>query len=123
MNLDTGPRDASDYATELVQLLDTIGDPSLTAALSTSFLNTFLQEGKFNAVLELADRVIDSDESEQDRLGLISVAPLANALAVRGTARWFVGLPGWRDDFDRHSKLSPGSRLNSAPARFTSFTS
>jgi hypothetical protein len=35
----------------------------------------------------------------------MSVSPLANATAIRGTGRWWLALPGWREDF---GPLEPG---------------
>ena len=96
-----GTREASGLATELVQLLDSVGDDALTVALSVAFLNITLGGGKIVDVLELAQRVIELAESKPGEVDLISVSPLANAIAIRGTARWFLGLAGWREDFAR----------------------
>ena len=96
-----GTREASGLATELVQLLDSVSDDALTVALSVAFLNITLGGGKIVAVLELAQRVIELAESKPGEVDLISVSPLANAIAIRGTARWFLGLAGWREDFAR----------------------
>ena len=99
--LDGRSREALGLATELVQLLESVGDSFLTVSLCTAYLNTILAGGQIAAVLRLADRVVGLVEGNPREGELISVSPLANALAIRGTARWCLGLPGWRDDFDR----------------------
>ena len=104
MQLGGNSREASGLATELVQLLESVDDPALTVALSVAFLNVTLAEGKIVTVLELAQRVIELAESEPGQVDLISVSPLANAMAIRGSARWCLGLPDWRKDLARASE-------------------
>ncbi|MET0994612.1 MAG: AAA family ATPase [Mycobacterium sp.] len=99
--LDTGPRDSWPLATELAQLLESIGDPSLTVSLAAAPLTATLQGGKIAATLQLAERVIELTESEPTQGELMTISPLASALSLRGTGRWALGLPGWREDFDR----------------------
>ncbi|MFI5510665.1 ATP-binding protein [Mycobacterium sp. NPDC051804] len=99
--LDRGPREAKGFARELVAVLESINDPSLTVALSVATLNVILATGDIAMALRLSQQVIDAAKGETAEGELISVSPLANALAIRGTARWCTGLPGWRDDFDR----------------------
>ena len=114
--LEFGPRMATGHATELVRLLESIGDPNLTVALSVAYLNTLLQAGQLASVFKLASRVIQlSGGDEPGRRGLISVSPLANALAIRGTVRWCLGLPGWREDSDQAIKAA-----TAIPAEFRS---
>ena len=57
--LEVGPRQASALATELVRLLESIGDPELTVTLSMAPLTNNLQGGKISAALQWADRVKD----------------------------------------------------------------
>jgi len=101
VNLDAGPSEALPLATELVRLVESVGDPSLTVSLCVSYLNTILAAGEIVRVRELADRAVELAEGVTGGGELISVSPLANALAIRGTGRWCTGLPGWRHDFDR----------------------
>ena len=112
--LDARFRDASAYATELVQLLDSVGDPTLTLALSVSYLNIKLDGGMLREVLELATRVIELSDDQPDAADFMSVSPIANAMAIRGTARWMMGLRGWREDFagafEKASVISPQFR-------------
>lgn len=99
--LDRGPREAKGFTTELVALLESIDDPGLTVALSVASLNVILATGEITSALRLAQQVIDMADGEDAAGELISISPLANALAIRGTGRWCTGIPGWRDDFDR----------------------
>ena len=95
------PRESSGPATELVALLESIDDCSLTVSLSVAYLNTILAAGEMAHALQLAEQVIDLADDVSGASTLISISPLANALAIRGTALWCVGAQGWRDDFDR----------------------
>jgi adenylate cyclase len=71
----------------------------LNAALSVAYLNIKLDAGQFNETLELATRVIDFSGEQSGGAGLMSISPSTNATAIRGTARWAMGSPTWRDDF------------------------
>ena len=99
--LDVGTRESSRLATDLVSLVKSIGDPALIVGLSVAYLNVILAGGKFAEVIQLANRVIELTDGRPAGVDLISVSPLANAMAIRGAARWCLGSPGWRDDFDR----------------------
>jgi adenylate cyclase len=91
--------EAAVQASELVELIATVNDPTLTLALSVAYLNIKLDSGQFGETLELASRVIEFAEHRADGAPFISVSPAANAMAIRGSARWAMGLPGWREDF------------------------
>jgi adenylate cyclase len=82
-----------------VQLLESMDEPALTVALSIAYLNINHGAGKIREVLRLAERVIELAADKPSDVELISVSPLANAMAIRGTARWILGQPGWREDF------------------------
>jgi adenylate cyclase len=103
--LDGRIREASVLATELVALLESIDDPALTVSLSVAYLNIRLAAGEIRTVLQLAQRVIELADDETTEDGFISVSPSANAIAIRGTARWCLGLPGWREDFDHAFRI------------------
>jgi adenylate cyclase len=49
--------------------------------------------------LRLAQRVIDLADGDPTMGDLIIGSPLAIAIGFRGTARWCLGIPGWKDDF------------------------
>jgi adenylate cyclase len=106
--LDARFRPAAALATELVELLDSVGDAMLTTALAVSYLNIKLDGGQFEETLQLASQVIDFTDERTDDEPFISVSPLANALGIRGSARWSMGLPGWREDFLAASRAAAG---------------
>ena len=56
--------------------------------------------GEVAEVLRLSQTVIDLAEGDPTKGGFGFGSPLATALALRGAARWALGLRGWRNDFD-----------------------
>jgi adenylate cyclase len=59
-----------------------------------------IQSGHVAAAHQLAQRVIELTGGKPSLGELITVSPVASALSIRGTARWTMGSPGWRADFD-----------------------
>jgi adenylate cyclase len=104
-NLDAGPREASDRATELIRLLESLGDPELTVSLSIAPMTVSLQGGRIAAALRLAQRVIELTGGRPTQGELMTISPLASAMSIRGTGRWSLGLSGWREDFDRYFEI------------------
>jgi adenylate cyclase len=92
-------RKASRLATEHTTLLESIGDPTLTAGLSFAALTAKFEAGEMAEALRLAQRVIDVADGDPSAGDLIFGSPLAFELALRGAARWCLGIPGWKDDF------------------------
>lgn len=99
--LDVGPRPAAPMAAELIQLLESVGDPALTVSLSVAPLTASIQSGKIADATRLAQNVIDTTGGKPSLRELITISPVATALSVRGIAQWSKGLPGWREDFER----------------------
>jgi class 3 adenylate cyclase len=94
-------REASRLASEQMALLESIGDPTLTVGLASWAIPTWFDTGEIAAVLRWSQTVIDlagADSTKGASFGFGS--PLAVALASRGTARWWLGRRGWRDDLD-----------------------
>ncbi len=52
-------------------------------------------------VLRLAQHVIDLADGDPAMGNPLIGSPLAIALAGRGAARMYLGIAGWRDDFDQ----------------------
>jgi len=65
------------------------------------------QAGQAAESLRLAQRVIDLAEGDptKGRLGPIG-SPLAGAIMLRGSCRYCLGLPGWRQDLDQAIALA-----------------
>jgi adenylate cyclase len=91
-------REASRLADELVALLESVGDPTLTIALSLGVLTAKHESGEMTAVLQVAERIIDLVEGDPQKGGLFLGSPIALALAMRGNARLCLGIPGWKID-------------------------
>jgi adenylate cyclase len=88
-------------ATELNEQLESVGDPTLTVALSVPLMSPWVWVAQFSPVLAMAQRVIDLAHGDLGKGKMMTVSPLATAIAYRGLARCFMGLSGWKDDFAR----------------------
>uniref|UniRef100_A0A5Q5BGH6 Adenylate/guanylate cyclase n=2 Tax=unclassified Mycobacterium TaxID=2642494 RepID=A0A5Q5BGH6_MYCSS len=93
--------EASQLADELTVLLESIGDPTLTVGLALFPAAVKVQTGEFLEVNRCCDLVIELAHDDPVLGGYVIGAPLALALAIRCTAAWWLGRPGWRRDFDR----------------------
>ncbi|MGV0717934.1 adenylate/guanylate cyclase domain-containing protein [Mycolicibacterium sp. XJ662] len=92
--------EASQLAAEYVTLLESTGDAELTIALLMTPVLAKWNAGEISAAMRLAQRVIDLCDGDPTVGNLVIGSPLAMALALRGSARCCLGIPGWRDDFD-----------------------
>ena len=104
MNADR--REASRLADELVRLVESIGDPTMTAALSLGAMFAKHEIGEMAEVLRLAQMVIDVADGDARKGDLFHGSPLAYALAMRGVARLCLGIAGWKDDL--HDAIAMG---------------
>jgi adenylate cyclase len=93
--------EASRLADELVELLEAIGDPTLTVALSFAAMIPKHDTGELADVLRFAQLVIDLAEGDPAKGDVIFESPLTQAITMRGFARCCLGIAGWKDDFDR----------------------
>jgi adenylate cyclase len=94
-------REASRLADELVQLLEVIGDPTLTVALAYAAMIPKHESAEIADALRFAQLAIDLAEGDPAKGNLIFESPLTLATTVRGLARWCLGIAGWKDDFDQ----------------------
>jgi hypothetical protein len=82
-----------------MELLESIGDPSLTVGLGFVAFACWYDQGEFAQILRWSQTVIDLSGGDPAMgAGFGFGSPLAAALAFRGVARWWLGRPGWRDD-------------------------
>ncbi len=93
-------REASRLASEQMALLESIGNPSLTAQASFGAIGVKTQTGEMADVERWSQDVIDWAEGDATKGSLVIGSPLAVALALRGIARWWFGRDGWREDLD-----------------------
>jgi class 3 adenylate cyclase len=98
-------------ASEQIALLESIRDPTPIMGLAAIAFVSWLSVGEFGEVLRLSQTVVDlaaGDPAKGAGFGVGS--PLAIALAWRGTARWWLGRPGWRQDL--HDAVAMARRSN-----------
>jgi len=89
----------SRVASEQMALLESIGDPTLTMGLAVAAFANLFGGGEFGEILRWSQTVVDmagGDPAKGAGFGIAS--PLAATLAWRGTARWWLGRPGWPQD-------------------------
>jgi class 3 adenylate cyclase len=94
-------RDASQLADEIAVQVESIGDPSLTVGLSIAPIFMKGVVGEVAEALRWSQTAIDLADGDPTKGNFVFGSPLAMALALRGITRSALGLPGWRDDFDR----------------------
>ncbi len=90
--------EASQLASEAWALAESVGDPSLTVGLSTAAILAKAENSEFSDVLRWSQRAIDLADGDPSLGNFMVGSPLALAVAQRGNARFWLGLPGWRDD-------------------------
>jgi hypothetical protein len=92
-------------------LLESIGDPTPTMALVTTAFISWLGVGEFGEILRWSQTVVDLAAGDPVKGAGYGVgSPLAIASAWRGTARWWLGRPGWRRDL--HDAVAMARRSN-----------
>ncbi|GFG55178.1 cyclase [Mycolicibacterium agri] len=97
---------AARTANELLTLVESIGDPTLTVGVGVIVTAVKMVVGEIGEVLPWVDTLIDQADGDQTMGDYVIGSPLAWAYAIRSTARWWVGLPGWREDFDRAIEMA-----------------
>jgi adenylate cyclase len=91
-------REAAKVASEQSELLESIGDPTLTVALLFAAIYAKTQAGEMIEALRLSDRLIDLADGDPTKGDLIFGSPLSTAIAMRGHIKMCLGIRGWLDD-------------------------
>jgi adenylate cyclase len=91
-------REAAQVASEQSELLESIGDPTLTVALLFAAIYAKCQAGEMIEALRLSDRLIDLADGNPTKGNLIFGSPLSTAIAMRGHIKMCLGIKGWQDD-------------------------
>ena len=91
-------REAAATASEQSELLESIGDPTLTVALLFAAIYAKCQAGEMIEALRLSNRLIDLADGDPVKGNLIFGSPLSTAIAMRGHVKMCLGMPGWLDD-------------------------
>jgi adenylate cyclase len=99
-------REASEQASELGRLLESIGDPTLTLALSFAVMLAKHETAEMTDVLQWAEYAIDLAAGDPTKGNLILASPLTFAIVLRGVARWSLGMSGWRDGLDQGTEMA-----------------
>jgi hypothetical protein len=99
-------RDAARVATDCSLLLEKIGDQTLTLTLCAATANAKFQAGEVTEGLRLAQHAIDLAHGDPTIDNIVVGSPLALASGLRGSNRLALGIPGWRDDFDRATNMA-----------------
>ena len=90
--------EASRLASEAIALVESVGDPTLTVALSFAPLYAKLESAEWSDVLRWSQRVVDLADGDPSKGDFIVASPLAFAITSRAIVRYCLGRPGWRDD-------------------------
>jgi class 3 adenylate cyclase len=104
-------REASELASELMVLLEAIGDSTLTVALCFAPIVAKHETGELADVLRWSHAVVEMAGGDPTKGNLIIDSPLSLALGWRGIARASFGRPGWRNDFDLAFETARGSEV------------
>ncbi|WP_409428624.1 AAA family ATPase [Mycobacterium sp. SMC-11] len=92
-------REGSQLASQQMALFESIGDRSPTMGLAFIAFVNWLCMGEIDAILRWSQTIVDLAEGDPVKGANFGVgSPLAIALAWRGTARWWLGRPGWLQD-------------------------
>jgi class 3 adenylate cyclase len=93
--------EASQLASEAWTLIESIGDATLTVALSFPVIYAKGESAEFCDALGWSQAAIDLADGDPSKGNIMIGSPLATAFTSRGVARYCLGRPGWQDDL-RH---------------------
>jgi adenylate cyclase len=99
-------REASQLGAELTAVLQQIGDPALTVAAGISAVVAKYWTAEITELLRVADLVIDASGGDVTAGNLVVESPIIGGYALRGTARWCLGTPGWKHDLQASVALA-----------------
>jgi len=104
-------REAAQLSSQQMALLESIGDLTPAMGLVAIVFVNWLGVGEFGEILRWSQTVIDLAAGDPTKGAGFGVgSPLAIASAWRGTARWWLGRPGWRQDL--HDAVALARRSN-----------
>jgi hypothetical protein len=89
--------EASQFASEAMALIESVGDPTLTVGLSIAAIYAKGESTELCDVLRWSQGVIDLANGDPSKGDLIVGSPLALALTQRAFARYCLGRRRWRD--------------------------
>jgi len=102
-------REASQLASEVMTLIESVDDPTLTVGLSFAPIFAKVHSAEWSDVLRWSQRVIDLADGDASKGNFIIGSPLAVAFTTRAVARYCQGRPGWRDDLGHGLAMARGA--------------
>ena len=102
-------REASQLASEVMALIESVDDPTLTVGLSFAPIFAKVHSAEWSDVLRWSQRVIDMADGDASNGNFVIGSPLAVAFTTRAVARYGLGRPGWRDDLGRGLAMARGA--------------
>jgi hypothetical protein len=102
-------REASRLATDYVELLESIGNPTVMIAGAHPAIVAKCEAGEMGEALRLSQRVIELAAGDITRGGTLAGSPLTVANAMRGFVKCCLGISGWRHDAEEAMALARGS--------------
>ncbi|GBG38135.1 cyclase [Mycobacterium montefiorense] len=99
-------REAAAMAMEFATLVESIGDPAMTAGLFYAAAQAKWEVGEATECLQLAQRIIDVAHGDPTMGNFVIGSPLAWAITLKGAAGMFLGRPGWRQDLEEGIALA-----------------
>jgi hypothetical protein len=102
-------REASQLASEVMTLIESVDDPTLTVGLSFAPIFAKVHSAEWSDVLRWSQRVIDLADGDASKGNFVFGSPLAVAFTTRAVARYCLGRPGWRDDLGHGLAMARGA--------------
>jgi AAA ATPase domain len=99
-------REASQLASEVMALIESINDPTMTVGLSFAAIRAKAICAEWSDVLRWSQRVIDLADGDPAKGKLIVGSPLAFAITTRAMVRYCLGRPGWRENLQQGLALA-----------------
>lgn len=104
-------REGAQLASEQMGLLESVDDPTVAMGLVAIPFCTWMGVCRFDDILRWSQLIVERADGDPVRgAGYGTGSPLAVASGWRGTARWCLGLRGWRDDL--HDAVDMARRSN-----------
>ena len=104
-------RDAAALADQFIELVDSIGDPTLSVALSYAPIYSKIAAGEVRQGLRLAQQSIELAAGDPRKGDLVFASPLAMAMGLVGFGKMCLGMPDWRADSD--AAIAVGVQIDS----------
>lgn len=98
--------EASTLASELVDLLESLGDPTLIVGLTYSAIAAKLERGEVTEGVRIATRVIELADGDTTKGDFIIGSPLVGATMLRGCGRAYLADPGWKAEVEQASTMA-----------------